>query len=90
MGRTSDIDIRFTFEPVALPELAGSDALEAARLEVRAARHRPAVYLIHHSVLDFVRFPQCTRDMKIKSRTWLKNQISYRHLSVFPCSSCAL
>ena len=41
-----------TFEPIALPQLPGSDALKAARLIITPVRHRTAVDLVYDAVLE--------------------------------------
>ena len=41
-----------TFKPIALPQLAWSDTLEATCLEIRPAGHWTAVNPIHDSILQ--------------------------------------
>ena len=40
-----------TFEPIALPQLARSDALEATCLEIGPACHRATVDLVYYAIL---------------------------------------
>lgn len=49
-----------TFEPVALPQLAWSDALKATCLEVGSAGHRTTVDLVDDAILRWkVKITQC-------------------------------
>lgn len=41
-----------TFQPIALPQLAGADALEAASLVIGASCHRSAMDLVDNAVLS--------------------------------------